>query len=61
MKLTRSRKKYIPYCPKCKSLEVQPSLIGMLGGTGSKCMNCGYQGFCPEIDIEEIEKLKSKD
>jgi len=54
----KSKKKYIPYCPKCKSLEVQPSLIGMIGGTGSHCMNCNYEGFCPEIDVEEVDKLK---
>ena len=57
-KLKRDKKKYVPYCPKCKSLDVHPTLIGMIGGTGFKCMNCGYRGFCPEIEVDKVKELK---
>ena len=57
-KLKKSTEKYVPYCPRCKSLDIQPSLMGMIGGTGYRCMKCNYHGFCPEIEVDKVKELK---
>lgn len=56
---TRKRKEtYVPYCPRCKGLDICPTLVGIIGGTGFRCKKCGYRGFCPEIEVEKLDRLK---
>ncbi len=54
----KEKKRYVAYCPRCKSIEVHPTLMGVIGGAGFKCEKCGYRGFCPEIDVDKINELK---
>lgn len=54
-------KKYIKFCPKCKSTNV--GFSGGVGGVIDKCRNCGYlepSGRFPEIEESAFHDLKIK-
>jgi len=53
-------KKYVKFCPKCKSLNIRAELkSGWWIGLPAvyKCRNCGFKSrLFPEISMEEVKK-----
>lgn len=58
---------YINICPRCGSTELTPTqlvrgsltLVGVLPGSNNyTCERCGYEGFCPEVEIDKIDEFR---
>ncbi|MBI2541093.1 hypothetical protein HYV80_00085 [Candidatus Woesearchaeota archaeon] len=65
IKVTDKNKRYIRFCPKCSSINVQQdkSTMQSLGYLPTKyiCCNCGFSSFTmPDIDVNKTNKLKIK-
>jgi len=61
------KKKYVKFCPKCKSINIQVSNQGfkaleLFGApTIYRCLDCGYSsGIFPEIERDNLKSSKKK-
>ena len=63
--IEKGNKKYIRFCPKCKSIDINQdkSTMQSLGYLPTKyiCNNCGYSSFnFPEMNMNRLHKLHIK-
>ncbi|MEM4702980.1 MAG: hypothetical protein QXP53_00630 [Candidatus Pacearchaeota archaeon] len=60
-------KKYIKFCPKCRSINIKIRNVGGSAGilfgapTIYTCQNCGFSNYAfPEIEKDKLKNVKSK-